>query len=463
MDRRILVGGLALASFAPACASHPPAAPGTAYASAIEHLRFANGMQAVLARTPPSSGEPRVFVGLYVRYGVAAEARPELAHLVEHIAANNTPLVQDYTVSDDIRVLGSNAMTRTDYSSLWRVVSPNGVDAFIGNRANRVAGLDNDTVVFAREVLRVSGELERAVAAEQQRGPSAGALLARTFRPEAPAAAERIRMVRSYTPADAFAEIDEFYRPGNSVLIIAGDVDLDAARASLQRRLGGYAAREGRSGAPAPAFPAHAGASVVRSTLVTETRVAVGLPAPPRRSRDFLAFLIADQLLLGGRADTATGQISRSDNAPLPRRLAASIGGHRFGDGISYDESPPPLAQVSPSYLTITFTTPNADALAIERAVSVALADIAETASDAEINAARGALVAFLSSWMLSPNLLAMADHLAAFALIDEDATRLNRLHAELEAVPPAAVRRLLAGFAEERAARLGLVLPAAN
>jgi hypothetical protein len=202
---------------------------------------------------------------------------------------------------------------------------------------------------------------------------------------------------------------------------------------------------------------------VVRSPLVRETRVAVGLPAPPRLSRDFLAFLIADQLLLGGRADTTPGQIRRSDDAPLPRRLAASIGAQRFGDGMDYDESSPPLAQLSPSYLTITFVTSSADALAIERAVSEGLADIAATTSDAEINAARDALVAFLSGWMLSPSLLTMADHLAAFALIDEDATRLNRLQAELEAVPPSAVRRLLAGFAEEQAARLALVLPAAN
>lgn len=462
MDRRLLLG-LALVSFSPACASRPTAAPGTAYASEIEHLRFANGMQAVLARTPPSSGEPRVFVGLYVRYGSAAESRPELAHLVEHIAANNTPLLQDYTIGDDIRVLASNAMTRTDYSSLWRVVSPNGVDAFIGHRANRVAGVNNDSVVFAREVPRVSGELEREVAAEQQRGPSAAALLARTFRPDALTAAERIPLVRNYAAADVFAEIDAFYRPGNSVLVIAGDVDLGATRASLQRRLGGYGSREGRSGAPAPVFPAYAGASVVRSALVSETRVALGLAAPPRLSRDFLAFLIADQLLLGGRAETTSGQFSRSGDAPLPRRLAASIGGYGFGDGMSYDESPPLLAQVSPSYLRISFTTPSAEAVTIERAVSEALADIAANTSDAEINAARDALVVFLSDWMLSPNLLTMADHLAAFALIDEDATRLSRLQAELEAVRPAAVRSLLAGFSEEGAARLAVVLPASN
>lgn len=240
--------------------------------------------------------------------------------------------------------------------------------------------------------------------------------------------------------------------------MVAGDFDFELARAAVTRRLAAYPARDGRSGAPLPAFEAYAGPVVVPSPLVDQVNVAVAIPAPPRDADNFFAFLIADQLLMGGRTGfESPSEIRRDDDAPLPRRLVQSLGASGLRDGMRYPESPPLLASRSPASLRVLFSAPpSVSGDRVQNAVSVALDDIAATTTDAEIEAAKRALLDFMSGWMLSPNLLALSDHLATFALFDDDPARLNRLPVEIMRVRPSEVRAWIAN-AESR---IALVTP---
>jgi zinc protease len=295
-----MIGLLFAFSTAAAQAPSPPSGFGTR----IEEVRFPNGMRAIVAATPADPGRaPRVFVGLYVRYG-AASAGPELAHLVEHIAANNRPTLVDYEIPAGLVAYGSNAMTRPDYMSLWRTVSPEGLAALIPNRANKVAGVNLDSAVFTREVGRVAAETQRRIDRIAAQGLGAADLLGEAFFGSRIPLEALLDTIRSFELTTVYGEIERWFRPDNALLIVAGDVDAAATMALIRRHLPAYARRKGPSARVGAPFAGYREPLVRRDSRVTTTRVGIGLPAPSRKSDDYLAFLVLDQLLLGGRAST---------------------------------------------------------------------------------------------------------------------------------------------------------------
>ena len=184
-------------------ASQSAAPPPAVFNSAIEEIVVANGMRAVVARTPPVPGRaPRVFVGLYLRYGTATAGRPELAHLVEHIGANNAPALVNYRIPTSLQQFGGNAMTRPDYLSFWRTVAPEGLEAMIPNRANRVLGVGHDSTVFTTQVGRVAAETERRIARIAARGLTPTDLLPGVMFGNGVPLAALLDSIRSFPPAE---------------------------------------------------------------------------------------------------------------------------------------------------------------------------------------------------------------------------------------------------------------------
>jgi len=434
------------------------------FATRVFDTTFANGMRAVIARTPAVADRaPRAFIGLYLRYGVFAAARPELAHLVEHVTANNAPLTVNYTMPPNVTAYGSNAMTRADFMSFWRTVDPALVPIMIPNRANRVAGVRNDSVIFVREVGRVAAETERKIARIAANGPLVSDVLPNAFFGPRIGLPALLDSIRGFERATVLAQIERYVRPDNAVLVIAGDVDIDTTLAEVVKHLPAYPARGAMPGVHGPPFVAYRGPVVVRDEHVTGARIGIGFEVPSRTNEDYTAYLILDQFLMGGRQlDSDSAQVTRVLDSPLGRHLVASLGASNIGDGVSYDTDPPPLAIASPSYFAAYFDMPRAmpsDSIAAItlRAVRAALTT---DLTDAAIADAKRQLARFYERWFLSPTLLALADHLAAFALIDNQPSRLNRLASEIDAVSPDRVRRLARWYQQRGHVRLAIVLP---
>lgn len=431
----------------------------------VRELGYPNGMRAVVAKTPPVEGRaPRVFVGLYLRYGMATTRRPDLAHLVEHIGANNLPLVVDYQVPSTLAQFGGNAMTRPDYMSFWRTVSPEGLEPVLASRANRVLGVRNDTTVFTTQVGRVAGETVRAIERIGKEGPSPTDLLPDAMSGGRVPLLALLDSIRSYDTTTVFREIREYFRPGNALIVIAGDIDMAGTVAMVNRRLATFESRRGPSPRTGPSLTKKRVPLVVHDARAARARVGVGFPAPPRNSADFLAALVVEQYLMGGRdqvGDTVT--IARSLETPFGRRLVSSLGADRPGDGVYYRTDPPPLAQRSPSYFRVTFEAGSAvDGDSVAILVRQALdAAVGPGLTDAAIARAKAEWVAFMGRWLMAPDLLPLADHLAAFTFIDGSASRLARLPTEIEALTPERIRRVARTYFGSEAARLVLVLPA--
>lgn len=434
------------------------------FLSEVRELSYPNGMRAVVARTPSVEGRaPRVFVGLYLRYGMATTRRPELAHLVEHIGANNAPTIVDYQVPAGLTQYGGNAMTRPDFMSFWRTVSPEGLEPIIASRANRVLGIKHDPGVFTTQVGRVASETERSIARIEREGPSATDILPDVMHADRVPLAALLDSIRGYDTSTVYREIDQYFRPGNALLVIAGDVDVAATVQLLDRRLGGFRKRQGPAPRTGPAIAPRAAPRVVHDARVTATRVGLGFSLPPRASDDFLAALVVDQYLMGGRdqlGDTVT--IERSLATPFGERLVTSLGARAPGDGVYYSTDPPPLAQRSPSYLRATFEVGQALApdTVIARTSAALQAALTTDMTDVAIGRAKRELIAFMGRWLMAPDLLPLADHLAAFMLIDGSTRRLARLPAEIEALSPARVRRVANAHFGPRVARMVLVAP---
>jgi zinc protease len=458
---------LALAIVSLSAASSASSQTTSVFATRVYDTTFANGMRAIIARTPPVPARPpRAFIGLYLRYGVFAAGRPELAHLVEHVTANNQPETVNYTMPPNVTAYGSNAMTRADFMSFWRTVGPALVPIMIPNRANRVAGVRDDSAIFVREVGRVAAETERKIARITANGPLASDVLPNAFVGPRIVPTALLDTIRSFDRATVFEQIVRYVRPDNAVLVIAGDVEIDATLAEVIKHMPTYAARGPRPSVRGPPFVRYQGPVVVRDDRITGARVGIGFEAPSRSAKAFLAYLILDQFLMGGRQpDSDSAEVARSLDSPLGRRLVAALGATALSDGVSYETDPPPLAIASPSYFAAYFDIPRAmpsDSIAAvtRRAVTSALT---RDLTNAAIADAKRRLIAFYERWFLSPTLLPLADHLAAFALIDNQPSRLNRLASEINAVSPDRVRRLARWYQERGHVRLAIVLAREN
>src|SRR6185436_6212379 len=79
-------------------------------------------------------------------------------------------------------------------------------------------------------------------------------------------------------------------------------------------------------------------------------------PAPPRNSPDFLAYLVVDQLLFGGRREvTDSAYFARSLGTSLGHRLVAALDARNLDDGVYYATDPGPLLHRSPTFLQASF------------------------------------------------------------------------------------------------------------
>lgn len=436
--------------------------------SRIESYTFPNGLRAILAQLPDDpTRDDRVFVGTYVKYGKSSQSGVEVAHMIEHLAANSRKIRRLDRLPDDFDMLDGNAMTRLDYSSLWWVVAPEHVSASIGHRANALAGVENDAAEFDKQIGRVNSEHERGMRRESERGLDSAKLLERSYYgDDALSYEDKISAVNQIDRNAAFAELGAFYRPDSAVLIIAGDFDLDEVARHLSNDLRNIPAREGPDTVRGAALNPYRNMLVETDSRSQVTKVSLGFDLPDRESDDALSFLVFNQFLMGGRQQTdGLRALKRDDAAPLSRVFKGPLAADRIGDNRWYPQDPPILSARSPHYIAQSFEAPGrGDPAYIEQTLKAELDRIiSEEMSDDAIEVAKIELLNFLNTFMIAPNRLGLADHLAAFEFIDNDPTRLNRLDDEIMSLDPEDIRSLAQSYLDTRPVRIAIVLPDAD
>jgi len=435
----------------------------------VSEFTAPQGFRVVLAGTASESENGRVIVGLYSRYGRTTEAIPGFAHMSEHLYSNAAPTSREGTFPEGSRSIDSNAQARPDYVSAWMTINrPDGTDAAPQALAERFSAKLWGTEINAE---LISEQRERVIA-ELNRGLRSGSFLSQralehAFYGNRPLMSEEIALTVGYEIENLLDYAATVFAPENMVLVVAGDFDVADMEATLheifERRgdieIGSLPVRPDlfRPDSVLPyAGPVHRVSDVAEGDWA-----AAGILAPPRDSADYLAFLVLDQLLLGGRDSfESLWDIERALDSPLGRRLRESGPLDLLSDDRGYGAASPPLAEGDPAFFTIKFAANEMDLMTAPDRLDAALEAVRrQDMNDESIIAARDALIRFYRAWLNFENLRPLSDHLAGMAFNDaEGATRMNTLADEIAAVSPDSVRRVFDVYIAQGEWRFGLL-----
>jgi len=339
-------------------------APTAADAAVFDPKSFtlSNGMRVLLIENRRA---PVVSHMVWYKVGAADEpaGKSGIAHLLEHLMFKGTETQPSGAFSKTVARLGGteNAFTARDYTAYFQNVAAEHLETVMRLEADRMRNLvlSDAEVAAERDVVLEerrsrTDNSPRALLAEQV---AAALYLNHPYgRPIIGWAHE----IRALTKADALEFYRRHYVPANAILIVAGDVTLDALRVLAEKYYGAIPAR------PAPERarlrePPHGAA---RRVLRRDSRV-----REPSWSRSYLA----PGRRLGGNAradalEVLAEILGGSATGPLYRRLVveekAAVAADAYYDGDAFDQT-----------RFVIYARP-APGVSVERVESLVLAEI---------------------------------------------------------------------------------------
>jgi zinc protease len=310
----------------------------------VTRTRLANGLT-VLVRRDPSA--PVVAIVTYVRAGYFDETDDVIgiAHVLEHMYFKGTPSRGVGEIAKETKAAGGylNAATIYDHTSYYTVLPS----------SRFRSGLDVQFDAYAHSLIdagELARELEVIIQEAKRKADSPGAVATETLY-ELLHDEHRIRRwrigrepgLRALRQNDVVGFYRNFYRPGNTVLSIVGDVDPDAALAEVDRRYGALAVGEP---VRTPGPNADDGAGFRYRDLtgdIAQTQIAFGWRTPGTLHPDTPALELLAGVLGSGRA-------SRLYRAVRERRLASGVSAYHYtpteiGVFVAHAEAPPAAAE----------------------------------------------------------------------------------------------------------------------
>ena len=265
-----------------------------------------NGLRVVIA---PDPSAPIVTAGVYYKIGFRLEPRGRsgFAHLFEHMmfqgSANAPKTVHIKLINSSGGVL--NGSTHYDVTNYYEAVPSNALERTLWLEADRMRALkvDDENLRNQRDV--VKEEVRVNVLNQPYGGFPWLDLPPVAFRNWANAH----NFYGDFADLDAasLADVQSFfktyYAPNNAVLLLLGDVAREDGFALARKYFGDIP----KGAAPPFADPSEPEQSEERRGSVEEKfgtlpAMAIGYPAPQRRTRDWYAMALLDQALYGGRA-----------------------------------------------------------------------------------------------------------------------------------------------------------------
>lgn len=251
-----------LACAGPKPIKHPQLRPGDrefSYQHDIELFKVTNGMMVAVSPDPNTN-----LVRVDVRYRVGAADDPAgqagMAHLAEHVtflarAEDGGPSIEERLVAAS---LGYNAYTNWDETHYEAAALTQNLDTLLALEAERMQmtceRLDEDTFLRERDVV-VQELLERDAPMLR----TFAAVVAAAYGPEHPYAhwpGGDAGRVAELTREQVCAFIERHYAPDRAILVVSGNVDPAAVRATVGPMFGPIQRRAtGTRQAPAPLRP----------------------------------------------------------------------------------------------------------------------------------------------------------------------------------------------------------------
>jgi zinc protease len=311
--------------------------------STVERAILPNGLRVLIRR---DSSAPVVAIVTHVCTGYFDETDDVvgIAHVLEHMYFKGTPTRRVGEIARETKAVGGylNAATIYDYTTYYTVLPASGFVTGLEIQFDAYA----NSLIDARELAR---ELEVIIQEAKRKADNPHAVAIETLY-EVLHDRHRIRRwrigrepgLRGLTREQLLAFYHNFYRPGNTILVIVGDVDPDAALREVERRYGALAA-----GAPTRVpGPRERGTTGFRyrewAGDIGQTQLAIGWRTPGSTHPDTPHLDLLATVLGAGRA-------SRLYRAVRDRTLASSVAAYNYtptelGVFVVQAESPPATA-----------------------------------------------------------------------------------------------------------------------
>lgn len=422
----------------PAFAQSAPPAAANAAKVRIDHRYFTlpNGLRVVLAKDDIA---PTVTVAVY--YGIGFRVEPKertgFAHLFEHLmfqGSKHAPKgVFDSTITNSGGV--NNGSTRFDYTNYYQIVPSGALDRMLWLEADRMANPVIDAAVLKNQQDVVSNEVKVNVINQPY-----GAwpwidlpMLANTNWYNSHNFYGELKEIEAATVEDAKSFSEAFYRASNAVLVVAGDLDYDAARKAIETYFGGIPKK------PAVVQP---DISEPRQTqgkieskvapLAPKPGYSAGYHVPARGTPEWYAMGLIDQILLQGQDSLLSRRLVNE------KGIASSVdGGINGWLGSMFDYNGPMLWAFS-----FTHDSTHKPADITKEVDAVIDAFIATPISDAQLNRARTKMRSDLYSGLAGMGRIGLVSLLASYALFDDDPDGVNRIEDGFAKVTPELIQK---------------------
>ncbi len=302
-----------------------PATPATSYA--VERSRLRNGLRVVLA---PDRSAPVVAVAVYYDVGIRSEpeGRTGFAHLFEHLMFQGSASLQKMDHVKYVQSSGGtlNGSTRLDYTNYFEALPSNALERALFLEADRMRSPAVTEENLANQLAVVKEEIRVNVLNQPYGGfpwLTLPPVLFETF-PNAHNGYGGFEDLESATVDDAADFFDTYYAPGNAVLCIGGDIDVDRAMELVRTHFGDVPRR---TVPERPDFDEPAPTSERRDEQVDAEApapaVALGWRVPDPDDLDaYLPYVVLTSVLSTGDASRLRRRLVQDD------RIATDVGAH---------------------------------------------------------------------------------------------------------------------------------------
>jgi predicted Zn-dependent peptidase len=410
-----------------------------------------NGLRVVIS---PDRSAP--VVGIAVLYDVGFRSEPEgrtgFAHLFEHLMFQGSVTLEKMEHFRYVESSGGtfNGSTHFDYTNYFEALPSNALERGLFLEADRMRGPRITEENLANQLDVVKNEIRVNVL----NAPYGGfpwiylpAVLFDTFANSHNGYGD-FADLESATTEDASDFFQRYYAPGNAVLAVGGDVDVDEAFALIEKHFAGIKRRRTPK---RPSFAEPPPASELRDTHhdphAPIPAVAIGyrVPDPVGELDELLATLLLAELLSDGDASRLQRRLVQQDG--LVTDVSAYLG--EFGD---------PFDERDPTALTISARHPASTPLGkVLRATDEEVARVAEDGLErGELDRVRARLVSVLLRELDA--VLSRTLEFAKFELLHGRADLITELPARLGAIGEADVRAAAANLRPDSRAILELV-----
>ncbi len=210
-----------------------------------QQFSLPNGLTVIIK---PDRRAPTAVHMLWVRVGAMDEVdgTSGVAHVLEHMLFKGTDVLKAGEFSQRVAALGGreNAFTARDYTGYFQQIPSNKLEEVIKLEANRFASNRWPDEEFKKEI-EVVKEERRSRTEDNPRSLMWEALNAVMFSasPYRRPIIGWMSDLDAMTPDDARNFYRQWYTPNNAAVVIAGDVDVAAARALVEKHYGAIPSR----------------------------------------------------------------------------------------------------------------------------------------------------------------------------------------------------------------------------